>query len=91
MHAAGHKVFDFVIPTPSILALSSKFPESSNDPRLLAGRQPHSDDLRKLPGVVAELEHIKTAIRNSPSTRVTLVESSLGTVEEVFSLVKGAD
>ena len=38
-----------------------------------------------------ELEHIRTIIRDSPSTPTTLVESSIGTVEEVLALMKDAD
>ena len=61
------------------------------DLRLLAVRQPPSDGLSRLPGVATELEHIRTVIRNSPSARNTLLESSVGTVEEVLSLMKEAD
>ena len=92
----GHKVSDFVIssyaPTLSILAPSPN-PDvaPSGDLRLLAVRQPPSDGLSRLPGVATELEHIRTVIRNSPSTRTTLLESSKGTVEEVLSLMKEAD
>jgi CHAT domain-containing protein len=92
----GHKVSDFVIssyvPTLSILAPS---PNSdvvpSGDLCLLAVRQPPSDGLIRLPGVATELEHIRAVIRNSPSARTTLLESSVGTVEEVLSLMKEAD
>ena len=89
----GHKVSDFVIssyvPTLRILAPSPN-PDMapSGDLRLLAVRQPSSDGQSRLPGVATELEHIRAVIRNSPTT---LVESSVGTVEEVLSLMKEAD
>ena len=92
----GDKVSDFVIssylPTLSILAPSPN-PDvaPSGDLRLLAVRQPPSDDLPRLPGVATELEHIRAVISNSPSVRTTLLESSVGTVEEVLSLMQEAD
>ena len=92
----GHRVSDFVIssylPTLSILALSLK-PDvtPSRDLRLLAVRQPPTDGLSRLPGVDTELEHIRAVIRDSPFARTTLLESSVGTVEEVLDLMKGAD
>jgi CHAT domain-containing protein len=92
----GQKVSDFVVssyaPTLSILALS---PNTSSAPRgdlrLLAVRQPPSDGLSRLPGVTTELEHIRAVMRNSSSARTTLLESSVGTVEEVLTLMKEAD
>ena len=92
----GYKVSDFLVssyvPTLSILAPS---PNSNvtprDDLRLLAVRQPPSDGLSRLPGVATELEHIRGVIRNSPSARTTLLESSVGTVEEVLALMKEAD
>ncbi|KAI9569441.1 CHAT domain-containing protein [Boletus coccyginus] len=92
----GHTVSDFVVssyaPTLSILALSPNFSTAPcGDLRLLTVRQPPSDGLFHLPGVATELEHIKSVIRNSPLARTTLLESSAGTVEEVFSLMKEAD
>jgi CHAT domain-containing protein len=92
----GHNVSDFVIssyvPTLSILAPSPDPDEApSDDLRLLVVRQPPSDGLPRLPGVATELEHIRAAIRNSPSARTILLESSVGTVEEVLSLMKEAD
>ena len=92
----GHKVSDFVIssyvPTLSILALSSNPSAApSGDLRFLAVRQPPSDGLSRLPGVAKELEHIRTVIANSPSAHTTLVESPVGTVEEVLALMKEAD
>ena len=87
---------DFVIssyvPTLSTL-VSSPNPDAapSDDLRLLAIRQPLSDGQARLPGVAIELEHIRVAICNSPSARITLLESSVGTVEEVLSLMKEAD
>ncbi|KAF8553250.1 TPR-like protein [Imleria badia] len=92
----GHKVSDFVIssyvPTLSILALSPN-PDvaPSGDLRLLAVGQPPSDGLSPLPGVTTELEHIRAVIGDSPSAQTTLLESSVGTVEEVISLMKEAD
>ena len=92
---SGHKVSDFVVssyvPTLSILSRTSN-PNvaSSSDLRLLAVHQPPSDGLSRLPGVDTELEHIRTAIRNA-SVRITLLESSVGTVEEVLTLMKEAD
>ena len=90
----GHNVSDFVIssyvPTLSILAPN---PDAapSGDLRLLAVRQPPSDGLPRLPGVATELEHIRAVIRNSPSARTFLLESSVGAVEEVLDLMKEAD
>ena len=92
----GDKVSDFVIssylPTLSILAPSPN-PDvaPSGDLRLLAVRQPPSDGLPRLPGVATELEHIRAVIRNSPLAHTTLLESSVGTVEEVLDLMKEAD
>ena len=92
----GNKVFDFVIssytPSLSILARSanhSTVPVVGRELRLLAVRQPPSDGLPQLRGVVTELEYIKEVIKNSACT--TLVESSVGTVEEVLGLMKEAD
>ena len=92
----GHKVFDFVvssyIPTLSILANSPKSETASpGGLRLLVVRQPLSDGQIPLPGVEAELEHIRAVIKNSLSARTILTESSVGTVEEVLSLMKDAD
>ena len=92
----GHKVFDFVVssyvPTLSILAQSpNPDPAFSRGLRLLAVRQPSSDGQPRLPGVDTELVHIREVIRNSPSAQTTLVESSVGTVEEVLTLMKEAD
>ena len=93
---SGHTVSDFVIssyvPTLSILAPPPN-PDTtpSDDFRLLAVRQPASDGLSRLPGVATELEHIRAVIRNSPSARTTLLEPSVGTVEEVLGLMKEAD
>ena len=91
----GHKVDDFVIssyvPTLGTLAMSpNPSTTPSGDLRLLAVRQPPSDGLFRLPGVATELEHIRAVIRNSPS-HTTLLESSVGTVEEVLALMKEAD
>ena len=92
----GHKVSDFVVssyvPTLSILAPSPN-PDMapSGDLRLLAVRQPSSDGQSRLPGVATELEHIRAVIRQSPSARTTLLESSVGTVEEVLALMRQAD
>ena len=92
----GHNVSDFVVssyvPTLSILELSSG-PNAapSGNLRLLTVRQPSSDGLSRLPGVATELEHIRAVIRNSPSARTTLLESSVGTVGEVLALMKEAD
>ncbi|KAF8552776.1 hypothetical protein OG21DRAFT_1415461, partial [Imleria badia] len=92
----GHKVSDFAVssyvPTLAILALSpNPAAAPSGDLRLLAVGQPPSDGLPHLSGVATELEHIKSVIHSSPSARTTLVESSVGTVEEVLSLMKEAD
>jgi CHAT domain-containing protein len=75
----------------SILASSPKSETVSSSVRLLAVRQPLSDGLRKLPGVKDEMERITTVISNSPPGRITLTESSSGTVEEVLSLMKESD
>ena len=92
----GHNVSDFVIssyvPTLSILAPSpNPNVTPSGDLRLLAVRQSPSDGLSRLPGVATELENIRTVIGNSPSTCTILLESSVGTVEEVLTLMKEAD
>ena len=52
-------------------------------------RQPPSDGLLPLPGVAAELGRIKAIIEDSSC--VTLLESSVGTVEEVLILMNEAD
>ncbi|KAF8129527.1 CHAT domain-containing protein [Boletus edulis] len=92
----GHKVSDFLvssyIPTLSILAQSpSPSIAPSGDLRLLFVPQPPSDGQNHLQGVARELKHISTVVRNSPSARTTLLESSVGTVEEVLGLMKDAD
>ncbi|KAF8121599.1 CHAT domain-containing protein, partial [Boletus edulis] len=92
----GHKVFDFAIssyvPTLSILAPSLNSSTAPNgNPCLLAIRQPRSDGLSRLLGVVTELEHIKGVIKDSPSASITFLESSVGTVEEVLDLMKESD
>jgi CHAT domain-containing protein len=92
----GHKVSDFVVssyvPTLSILSPSPN-PNAapSGDLCLLAVRQPPSDGLSRLKGVDTELDHIRAVIRQLPSARTTLLESSLGTVEEVLALMREAD
>ena len=92
----GHKVFDFVVssytPTVTILAPPpSPAVIPDGDLRLLAIRQPPSDGLPPLNGVNTELEYIKGVCMDSPSAQTTLVESPIGTVEEVLSLMKEAD
>jgi CHAT domain-containing protein len=92
----GHKVSDFVVssyvPTLSILALSpNPSMAPSGDLRLLAVGQPPSDGQSPLPGVNTELRHIRQVIRDSTSAQTTLVESSVGTVEEVLTLMKEAE
>ncbi|KAF8127650.1 CHAT domain-containing protein [Boletus edulis] len=92
----GHKVSDFVIssyvPTLGILAPSrNPHVAPSDDFRLLVVRQPPSDGLPHLQGVAPELEHIRAVVGNAPSTRTTLMESSVGTVEEVLGLMMEAD
>ncbi|KAG6371116.1 hypothetical protein JVT61DRAFT_10658 [Boletus reticuloceps] len=92
----GHKVFDFAVssyvPTLSILARSPTLHAVPNDDlRLLAVRQPPSDGLGQLPGVAPEIAYIKDVIRDSPSAHTTILESSLGTVEEVLGLMKEAN
>ncbi|KAF8139602.1 TPR-like protein [Boletus edulis] len=92
----GHKVYDFVVssyvPTLSILALSrNPITPPSDILRLLAVRQPPSDGQCPLPGVHKEVERIKAIIKNSPSARTSLLESSAGTVEEVLSLMMETD
>ena len=92
----GHKVFDYVISSyvPSLSVLASP-PNCTVEPcdnlRLLVVCQPPSDGLPRLPGAVAELGHIREVIRNSPSACTTLLESSVGTIEEVTALMKEAD
>ena len=93
---SGHKVFDYVVssytPTLSILAPSPR-PSAvpSHDLRLLAVRQPSSDGLPHLSGVATELRHIMAIIKESPSACTTLLESSVGTVDEVLALMKEVD
>ncbi|KAF8129600.1 TPR-like protein [Boletus edulis] len=92
----GHKVFDFVVssyvPTLSILTRSPNFSvPPSDDLRLLFVPQPPSDGQIHLQGVARELRQISTVVGNSPSARTTLLESSVGTVEEVLGLMKDAD
>ncbi|KAF8553218.1 hypothetical protein OG21DRAFT_1274070 [Imleria badia] len=92
----GHKVSDFVVssyvPTLSILALSPNAAAAArHDLRLLAVGQPPSDGQSRLPGVDIELNRIRAVIRNSPAARISLLESSVGTVEEVLALMKEAD
>ncbi|KAF8132583.1 CHAT domain-containing protein [Boletus edulis] len=92
----GHKLSDFVVssyvPTPTILArsLDPSVPPSDGL-RLLFVPQPPSDGQNHLQGVARELRHIRTVVGNSPSACTTLVQSSIGTVEEVLGLMKNAD
>ncbi|KAF8436638.1 CHAT domain-containing protein [Boletus edulis BED1] len=92
----GHKVSDFVvssyIPTLGILTRSPNFSvPPSDDLRLLFVSQPPSDGQNHLQGVARELKQTSTVVGNSPSARTTLLESSVGTVEEVLGLMKDAD
>ncbi|KAG6371215.1 TPR-like protein [Boletus reticuloceps] len=91
----GHKVSDFVVssyvPTLSILAQSNSRVVHSNDLRLLLVGQPPSDGQDPLRGVAPELRHIRTVVGNPTSACTTLLESSVGTVEEVLGLMKDAD
>ncbi|KAF8129595.1 CHAT domain-containing protein, partial [Boletus edulis] len=92
----GHKVSDFVVssyvPTLSILTRSPNFSvPPSDDLRLLFVPQPPSDGQIHLQGVARELRQISTVVGNSPSARTTLLESSVGTVEEVLGLMKDVD
>ncbi|KAF8134277.1 TPR-like protein [Boletus edulis] len=83
----GHKVSDFVV----ILARSNCRVAHSNDLRLLLVGQPPSDGQEPLRGVAPELRHIRTVVGNPTSACTTLLESSVGTVEEVLGLMKDAD
>ncbi|KAF8443803.1 CHAT domain-containing protein [Boletus edulis BED1] len=92
----GHKVFDFVvssyIPTLTILTRSpDPSVPPSDDLRLLVVPQPPSDGQQPLRGVAPELRHIRAVVENPTSARTTLIQSSLGTVEEVLGLMKNAD
>ena len=92
----GHKVFDFVvssyIPTLRILVPSPGSEAVTRDGlRFLAVPQPLSDGQVPLSGVKAEMEHTRAIIGNSSSAQITLTEPSVGTVEEVLDLMKGAD
>ncbi|KAI9451099.1 CHAT domain-containing protein [Boletus coccyginus] len=92
----GLNVSDFVVssyvPTLGVLALSThSSTPPSGDLRLLTVCQPPTDGLSHLPGVAAELTHIREVIGDSPSAHITLLESSDGTVEEVLGLMKEAD
>ena len=89
-------MFDFVVssyaPTLSILAPSPNLSAvPGRDLRLLAVRQPSSDGLPYLSGVATELGHIMTIIKESPSACTTLLEPSIGTVEEVLAVMKEVD
>ena len=89
----GQKLSDFVvssyIPTLSILAPPLKPDvQPSESLRLLTVPQPTSDGQSRLPGVDTELKYIRAVVQHSPSARTTLVESSVGTVEEVLTLMK---
>ena len=90
----GDKIFDFVVSsyTPSLSILARSANHSTvvgRELRLLAVRQPPSDGEHPLRGVVTKLKSIKEVIKDS--TCITLVESSVGTVEEVLGLMKEAD
>ena len=90
----GDNVFDFVVssytPSLSILARSANHsPVVGHELRLLAVRQPPSDGLPLLQGVVTELEYMQEVVKDSAC--ITLVESSAGTVEEVLGLMKEVD
>ena len=90
----GDKVFDFVVSsyTPSLSILARSANHSTvvrRELRLLAVRQPTSDGLPLLQGVVTELEYMQEVIKDS--TCITLVEPSAGTVEEVLGLMKEVD
>ncbi|KAF8125428.1 CHAT domain-containing protein [Boletus edulis] len=75
-----------------ILAQSSSPSTAASDGlRLLFVPQPPSDGQNHLQGVARELKHISTVVESSPSARTTLLESSVGTVEEVLGLMKDAD
>jgi tetratricopeptide (TPR) repeat protein len=93
----GQKLSDFVVssyvPTLSILAPHAPKPDavSGGGLRLLTVRQPPSDGQSRLPGVDTELEYIRTVVQNSSSARTTLMESSVGTVEDVLTLMKDAE
>ena len=106
IHAAGSydtvasqfadKVFDFVVssytPSLSILALSPQpSPSPNGNLHLLAVRQPPTDGQNPLRGVITELQYIQAIVRKSTSACTTLVESSVGTVEDVLSRMKNAD
>ncbi|KAF8138812.1 TPR-like protein [Boletus edulis] len=93
IHAAGLYDTQHSLPGYKVILAPSPNPsaEPSGDLRLLTVRQPSSDGLSRLPGVHKELEHIKDVLRNSPSARTTLMESSLGTVEEVLGMMREAD
>ena len=90
----GDKVFDFVVssytPSLSILARSANHGTIvGHELCLLAVCQPLSDGLPPLQGVITELEYMKEVIKNSSC--VTLLESTVGMVEEVLGLMKGVD
>ncbi|KAF8431415.1 CHAT domain-containing protein [Boletus edulis BED1] len=91
----GHKVSDFVvssyIPTLSILEKSNFHVAHNDNLCLLLVGQPLSDGQDPLQGVAPELRHIRTVVGNPTSACTTLLESSVGTVEEVLGLMKNAD
>ena len=93
---SGDKAFDFVVssytPSLSILLPSPEpSPTLRGELHLLVVRQPAPDGLLPLRGVVTELAYMKEVIQDSPTTCITLLESSVGTVEEVLGLMKEAD
>lgn len=94
----GHKASDFVVssyvPNLTLLACHTQpgsVSAGGGDLRLLAVRQSSSDGQPQLQDVDTELEHIRTVIQNSPSARATLIEPSLGTVEDVLELMQVTD
>ncbi|KAF8133237.1 TPR-like protein [Boletus edulis] len=91
----GHKVSDFVvssyIPTLSILEKSNFHVAHNDNLCLLLVGQPLSDGQDPLQGVAPELRHIRTVVGNPTSACTTLLESSVGMVEEVLGLMKDAD
>ncbi|KAF8552978.1 hypothetical protein OG21DRAFT_1498014 [Imleria badia] len=92
---ASDFVFSSYVPTLSILVPLAPKPQaaSRDDLRLLTVPQPPSDGQSSLSGVEIELtrSHIRTMIQNAPLAQSTLIESSMGTVEEVLTLMKDAD
>ena len=64
---------------------------ASGDLHVLTACQPASDACSHLPGVRDKLEHVWTAISSFSSTKVVLLGSPKGMMEDVLALMRDAD